>query len=93
MQFTIWQDIITGVCRLHIKSNAVYVEIYIVTLTIGYLWILGISSCEYRSCEELWNENTISPADTKHSIYVIFMLEGYVKIMLDFMLECLVFLT
>ncbi len=33
------------------------------------------------------------PADTKHSIYVVFMLEGYVKIMLDFMLECLVFLT
>ncbi len=34
-----------------------------------------------------------NPADTKHNIYVVFMLEGYVKIMLDFMLECLVFLT
>ena len=33
------------------------------------------------------------PADTKHNIYIVFMLEGYVKIMLDFMLECLVFLT
>ncbi len=31
------------------------------------------------------------PADTKHNIFVVFMLEGYVKIMLDFMLECLVF--
>ncbi len=31
------------------------------------------------------------PADTKHNIYVVFMLVGYVKIMLDFMLECLVF--
>ncbi len=33
------------------------------------------------------------PADTKHNIYVVFMLEGYVKMMLDFMLESLVFLT
>ncbi len=32
-----------------------------------------------------------SPADTKHNIYIVFMLEGYVKIMLDFILECLVF--
>ncbi len=45
MQFTIRQDIITGVGKLHIKSNVVYVEIYIVTPTMGYLWILGISSC------------------------------------------------
>ncbi len=33
------------------------------------------------------------PADTKHNIYIVFMLEDYVKIMLDFMLECLVLLT
>ena len=33
-----------------------------------------------------------NPADTKHNIYVVFMLEGYVKIMLDFMLECLLYL-
>ena len=37
------------------------------------------------------NKPCIIPADTKHNIYVVFMLEGYVKIMLDFMLECLVF--
>ncbi len=57
MQFKIRQDIITGVCRPHIKSNAVYVEIYVVTLTIGYLWILGISSCE----NTFYMEYVISP--------------------------------
>ncbi len=33
------------------------------------------------------------PAGTLRYIYVVFMLRGYVKIMLGFMLECLVFLT
>ena len=32
------------------------------------------------------------PTETIHNIYVVFMLEDGVKIMLDFMLECLVFL-
>ncbi len=44
-----------------------------------------------NSCNCRDNVSNTHPADTKHSIYVIFMLEGYVNITLDFMLDCLVF--
>ncbi len=46
-----------------------------------------------------WGINHISnmqnyyPASTRSYIYVVFMLQGYVKIMLDFVVECLVFLA
>ena len=39
---------------------------------------------------KIWH---INPAGTLCYIYVVFMLRGHVKIMLGFMLECLVFLT
>ncbi len=33
----------------------------------------------------------MNPANTLHYIYVVFMLRGYAKIMLELMLGCLVF--
>ena len=41
--------------------------------------------------EVVWSKDT--PAGTQHYIYGVFMLQGNVKIMLDFMVECLVFFT
>ncbi len=58
------------------------------------LFYAHLGTTFYAKVSGLYPGNIFSsPAGTLRYIYVVFMLQGYVKIMLGFMLECLVFLT